>query len=58
MNKRVNTDFAKLYCPSMWKSSHLDVDGFLTPCCVFFRDKDKKKRIYSAAEDFIKRNTN
>lgn len=45
MNKRVNTDFAKLYCPSMWKSSHLDVDGFLTPCCVFFRDKDKKKRI-------------
>ena len=35
----------KLYCPSMWKSVHVDVDGYLTPCCMFIHSEDKKTRI-------------
>ena len=35
----------KLYCPSMWKSVHVDVDGYLTPCCMFIHAEDKKTRI-------------
>lgn len=36
---------AKLYCPSLWKSVHVDVDGYLTPCCLFIHGVDKKTRI-------------
>lgn len=36
---------AKLYCPSLWKSVHVDADGFLTPCCLFINDEHKKTRI-------------
>lgn len=53
---KYNTDFAKIYCPSLWKSIHLDVDGYLTPCCIFFRDEDKKYRItdVNLAENVMK----
>lgn len=36
---------AKLYCPSMWKSVHVDVDSYLTPCCLFIHQEDKKTKI-------------
>lgn len=39
---------AKLYCPSMWKSVHVDVDSYLTPCCLFIHGDDKKTRITDA----------
>ncbi len=29
----------------MWKSVHVDVDGYLTPCCMFIHGDDKKTRI-------------
>jgi radical SAM protein with 4Fe4S-binding SPASM domain len=35
----------KIYCPSMWKSVHVDTDGYLTPCCLFVHPDDKKTRI-------------
>jgi len=35
----------KLYCPSLWKSIHIDVDGYLTPCCIFIHNDDKKDRL-------------
>ena len=35
----------KLYCTSMWKSVHVDVDGYLTPCCMFIHGEDKKTKI-------------
>jgi len=41
---------AKLYCPSMWKSVHVDVDGYLTPCCMFINSQDKKTRIEDIPE--------
>lgn len=52
----MNTDFAKIYCPSMWKSVHVDVDGYITPCCIFFRQEDKKHRItdITSAETVLK----
>ena len=34
-----------LYCPSMWKSTHLDTDGYITPCCMFIDGKFKKYKI-------------
>jgi len=34
-----------LYCPSMWKSAHVDVDGYVTPCCMFIDSEFKKFRI-------------
>lgn len=42
MNNSLN---AKLYCPSMWKSVHVDVDSYLTPCCLFIHGQDKKTKI-------------
>lgn len=36
---------SKIYCPSMWKSVHVDTDGYLTPCCLFIHQEDKKTRI-------------
>lgn len=35
----------KLYCPSLWKSVHVDTNGDLTPCCLFVRDERKIKII-------------
>lgn len=35
----------KLYCVSLWKSIHVDVDGYLTPCCVHINGEDKNKKI-------------
>ena len=35
----------KIYCPSMWKSVHVDTDGYLTPCCLFIHGEDKKTKI-------------
>lgn len=29
----------------MWKSVHVDTDGYLTPCCLFVHPDDKKTRI-------------
>ena len=40
----------KIYCPSMWKSVHVDVDGYLTPCCMFIHGADKKTRIEDIEE--------
>lgn len=34
-----------IYCSSMYKSCHVDVDGYITPCCLFIHDVDKKTRI-------------
>lgn len=31
-----------MYCPSLWKSVHIDTDGYLTPCCLFV-DKGTKR---------------
>lgn len=36
---------AKIYCPSMWKSVHIDTDGYLTPCCLFVQLKHKRTKI-------------
>ena len=36
---------SKIYCPSMWKSVHVDTDGYLTPCCLFIHEEDKKTKI-------------
>lgn len=36
---------SKIYCPSMWKSIHVDTDGYLTPCCLFIHKEDKKTKI-------------
>lgn len=33
----------KLYCPSLWKSVHVDTNGELTPCCLFVRANKKLK---------------
>ena len=33
----------KIYCPSMWKSVHVDVDSYLTPCCMFIAQEDKNR---------------
>lgn len=46
---------AKIYCPSMWKSIHVDTDGYLTPCCLFINDQDKRYRITDVdkAEDVL-----
>ena len=33
----------KLYCPSLWKSVHVDTNGDLTPCCLFVRAERKVK---------------
>ena len=35
----------KIYCPSMWKSVHVDTDGYLTPCCLFIHREDKKSKL-------------
>ena len=35
----------KIYCPSMWKSVHVDTDGYLTPCCLFIHKEDKKSKL-------------
>ena len=35
----------KIYCPSMWKSVHVDTDGYLTPCCLFIHKQDKKSKL-------------
>jgi radical SAM protein with 4Fe4S-binding SPASM domain len=35
----------QIYCPSMWKSIHVDTDGYLTPCCLFIHEKDKRFKI-------------
>ena len=35
----------KLYCPSLWKSAHVDVDGYITPCCIFIQPDLKEKRV-------------
>lgn len=40
----------KIYCPSLWKSVHVDVDGYLTPCCMFIHGEDKKTRIEDIPE--------
>ena len=29
----------------MWKSVHVDTDGYLTPCCLFIHNEDKKTKI-------------
>lgn len=29
----------------MWKSVHIDTDGYLTPCCLFVKMEDKKTKI-------------
>lgn len=29
----------------MWKSVHVDTDGYLTPCCLFVHPNDKKTKI-------------
>jgi len=34
-----------IYCLSMWKSIHLDVDGYLTPCCAFVGEENKHTKI-------------
>lgn len=46
----------KIYCPSMWKSVHVDTDGYLTPCCLFIHKEDKKTRIVDIdkAEDVLR----
>jgi radical SAM protein with 4Fe4S-binding SPASM domain len=41
---------AKIYCPSMWKSVHVDTDGYLTPCCLFIHHADKKTKITDIKE--------
>jgi len=45
----------KLYCPSLWKSIHIDVDGYLTPCCIFIHSVDKKDRLedINNIEDYL-----
>jgi radical SAM protein with 4Fe4S-binding SPASM domain len=40
-----NPELPDLYCPSMWKSAHLDTDGYITPCCMFIDGKFKKYKI-------------
>lgn len=40
----------KLYCPSLWKSVHVDADGYLTPCCLFINQEHKKTRIEDISE--------
>ncbi len=35
----------KIYCPSMWKSVHVDTDGYVTPCCLFIHKEDKKSKL-------------
>jgi radical SAM protein with 4Fe4S-binding SPASM domain len=47
---------SKIYCPSMWKSAHVDTDGYITPCCLFIHKEDKKTRIVdvSHAEKVLK----
>jgi len=39
------TNTPKLFCPSMWKSIHVDSDGYLTPCCIHIDQEDKNIRI-------------
>jgi MoaA/NifB/PqqE/SkfB family radical SAM enzyme len=29
----------------MWKSVHVDTDGYLTPCCLFIHGEDKKSKL-------------
>jgi radical SAM protein with 4Fe4S-binding SPASM domain len=29
----------------MWKSVHVDTDGYLTPCCLFIHREDKKSKL-------------
>lgn len=29
----------------MWKSVHVDTDGYLTPCCLFIHKEDKKSKL-------------
>jgi radical SAM protein with 4Fe4S-binding SPASM domain len=29
----------------MWKSVHVDTDGYLTPCCLFIHKVDKKSKL-------------
>lgn len=41
----------KIYCPSMWKSVHVDVDSYLTPCCVFINTEDKKTKITDLSDN-------
>ena len=41
----------KIYCPSMWKSVHVDVDSYLTPCCVFINAEDKKTKITDLSDN-------
>jgi hypothetical protein len=40
----------------MWKSAHVDTDGYITPCCLFIHKEDKKTRIVdvSHAEKVLK----
>lgn len=35
----------------MWKSVHIDTDGYLTPCCLFIKREDKKTRISDIKEN-------
>ena len=46
----------KIYCMSMWKSIHIDIDGYLTPCCLFVHKIDKQKNITEVAnvESYLK----
>ena len=41
----------KIYCPSMWKSVHVDVDSYLTPCCMFIAQEDKKTKITDLSDN-------
>jgi radical SAM protein with 4Fe4S-binding SPASM domain len=34
-----------MYCPSLWKSVHIDTDGYLTPCCLFVGKDTKQIKI-------------
>jgi len=40
----------------MWKSIHIDIDGYLTPCCLFVHKIDKQKNITEVAnvESYLK----
>ena len=39
----------------MWKSVHVDTDGYLTPCCLFIHREDKKSKLVDIehAESFL-----
>tara|TARA_Y100000296_G_C5171182_1_gene257365 strand:- start:194 stop:2752 length:2559 start_codon:yes stop_codon:yes gene_type:complete len=43
--KQKHEDKIPIYCASMWKSIHLDVDGYLTPCCAFVGEENKHTKI-------------